>query len=174
MKNENHPIITLHNLLDYDVHKFSNAEVQLKHELTHWKVQASSVKLKTIIDQYIDFTEDHIRHIEKYVVQEKIAVLSVNNRIMKAFIEEANEKMSLCKDHEVRDACLIEAIQEINLFKLSMYGTAASFAKELDMTKMAALFHAAEMDEIQIDNELTDIAEKEINEKARKAILLKL
>jgi len=91
---------------------------------------------------------------------------------MHAFIEEAEEKLNACTDAEVRDACLLACIQSINHFKISTYGTAAAFAKALDMENQAVIFHEAEINEKQIDDRLSQLAEFEINVKAKAPIVL--
>ena len=91
---------------------------------------------------------------------------------MRAFIEEVEEKLSNCSDSEVKDACLLASIQAINHFKISTYGTAAAFANALGMEKQAAIFHEVEVNEKQIDDRLSQLAEHEINIKAKTPILL--
>jgi len=165
-------ISTLHNLLDYDVSKFTSAEVHLKQRLPEWINIAGSLKLKTLLQKYQDLVETHILKLEEFTEEEKINSLSVTNRIMQAFLEEANEKMTACTDAEIKDACLLASIQAINHFKISTYGTAAAFANLLDMEKQAAFFHEAEVSEKQIDDRLSQLAEHEINIKARTPIAL--
>lgn len=172
MKESNGSIVTLHNLLDYDAHKFTSAEIQLKQALANWISTASSFKLKVMLQKYLDFVEEHIQKIEKIIIEENINAVRVSNRIMKGFIEDTAEKIESCKDSEVKDACLLAAVQTINHYKISMYGTAAAFAKELGMDKIAKLFHTSEEVEKQIDEKLTHLAEHEINKKAKSAILL--
>ena len=109
---------------------------------------------------------------EGFFEEEKIISLSLTNRVMRAFIEEAEEKLANCADAEVKDACLLACIQAINHFKISTYGTAAAFANALGMEKQAAVFHEAEVNEKQIDDRLSQLAEYEINTKAKAPILL--
>ena len=105
---------------------------------------------------------------ESFFEEEEIISLSLTNRIMQAFIEESNEKINNCADTEVRDACLLAGIQAINHYKISIYGTAAAFAKELGLDKYAAVFHESEVNEKQIDDRLSQLAEHEINQKSKK------
>ena len=53
-----------------------------------------------------------------------------------------------------------------------MYGTAAAFAKALGNDKFAAIFHEAEVNEKLIDIRLSQLAEQEINSKAKAPIVL--
>lgn len=170
---ENNPTITtLHNLLDYDARKFTSAEIQLKKSLPEWINTAASVKLKTVLQKYLDYISQHVQKMEGFYEEEKINSLSLNNRVMQSYIEEAAEKLTICADTEIKDACLLACIQAINHFKISAYGTAAAFANALGMEKQAAIFHEAEVNEKQIDDRLSQLAEHEINSKARSPIVL--
>ena len=171
---ENNPTITtLHHLLDYDARKFTSAEIQLKKSLPEWINKAGSLQLKTVLQKYLDFVQQHVQKMEGFFEEEKISSLSLTNRVMRAFIEEVEEKLANCSDSEVKDACLLAGIQAINHFKISTYGTAAAFAKALGMEKQAAIFHEAEVNEKQIDDRLSQLAEHEINIKAKTPIVLK-
>ena len=191
MAENNQTITNLHNLLDYDARKFTSAEIELKNSLPEWINKAGSLKFKTVLQKYLDFVQQHVQKMEGFYEEEKIVSLSLTNRVMLAFIEEANisslsltnrvmqayieeteEKMSSCTDAEVKDACLLACIQAINHFKISTYRTAAAFANALGMEKQAAVFHEAEVNEKQIDDRLSQLAEHEINIKAKTPIVL--
>lgn len=172
MTDINQSISTLHQLLDYDARKFTSGEIQLKKSLTGWTGKASSVKLKAVLQRYLDYAEQHLQKMEVFFEQEEINSMSLTNRVMQALIEEANEKLNACADEEVRDACLLACVQAINHFKISIYGTAAAFAKALGMETYAGIFHESEVNEKQIDDRLSQLAEYEINIKARAPIVL--
>lgn len=121
-------ISTLHHLLDYDAGKFTSAEFQLKNSLPGWINNAGSLKLKVVLQKYVDFVEKHLQNMEAFFENENISTLPFSNRIMQAFIEEADEKQKTCTETQLRDACLLACVQAINHFKISMYGTAAAFA----------------------------------------------
>ena len=172
MSTVNPTITTLHHLLDYDASKFTSAEIQLSKSLPEWINKTGSLKLKTVLQKYLDFVTQHIQSMESFFEEENINSLSVNNRVMQAFIEEADDKLSNCTDAEVKDACLLSCIQAITHFKISTYGTAAAFATALGMQKQAAICYAAEVTEKQIDDRLTQLAEFEVNKNARAPVAL--
>jgi len=174
MKSDLPTITHLHHLLDYDARKFTIAEIQLKNSLLFWQNNAGSLKLKTILQKYLDFVQQHIQKMESFFEEEKITSLSINNRIMQAFIEETDERILACADIEAKDASLLASIQTINHFKISVYGTAASFARALGMEKYATVFHEAEINEKQIDDRLSQLAEHEINNLAKTPVLLQV
>lgn len=172
MNDSNKLIATLRDLLDYNSQKFTAAEIELKNALTPWIQKANSPKLKAVLQKYLEFVSEHVVTFSAFFEEEKIDSLSVSNKIMLAFIEETNEKLGKCADHQVADACLLACIQGINHFKISTYGTAATFAKDLEMEKFAEVFHGAEVNEKQIDDRLTQLAEHEINIRAIAPIVL--
>lgn len=172
MAENNSTITSLHNLLDYDAGKFTSAELQLKKSLPEWISKAASLKLKMVLEKYFDLVQEHFQKMEAFFENEEISTLSFTNRVMNAFIEETNERLSKCAE-KVRDACLLASVQEINHFKISSYGTAASFANALGMEKAAAIFHEAEVNEKQIDDRLSQLAEHEINIKAKTPLILR-
>ncbi|HEX4956816.1 MAG TPA: DUF892 family protein [Lacibacter sp.] len=165
-------ISTLHHLLDYDAQKFTSAEVLLKNSLKDWIQTASSPMLKTVLQKYLSFTEEHIERLEKFYEDEKISSLSTTNRVMYAFIAETTDKLNHCTDKQVADACLLACIQSINHFKISIYGTAAAYANTLEMTGHAELFHEAEVNEKQIDDRLSQLAQYDVNIKAKSPIVV--
>lgn len=172
MKEDKLNINTLHNLLDDDARKFMIAEVQLLNVLPEWIRIAVSIKLKTVLQKYRDHVQQHIEKMEGFIESEDIRSLSITNRVMNAFIVEAEEKMGNCSDAFIKDACLLAAVQAINHYKISMYGTAAAFAKALGMDMPSRVFHEAEINEKQIDDRLSQLAEHEINISARNPIVL--
>jgi ferritin-like metal-binding protein YciE len=172
MPDTNQSITTLHHLLDYDASKFTNAEIHLRNSLPEWINKTNSLMLKTVLQKYLGFVEEHVHKMEDFFGQEDFNALSLNNRIMQAFIDETNEKITTCTDPEIKDACLLAGIQAINHYKISIYGTATAFARALEMEKHAALFYEAEGNEKQIDSRLSQLAEFEINKKAKTPFVL--
>lgn len=172
MKGDNTTITTLRNLLDYDAGKFINAEVQLKNSLPGWIIKASSLNLKSILQQYLEFVQVHIDRIDSFIDEEKINSLHLHNGVMEALINDMEAKLEICHQAEIKDASMLASIQAINHFKICIYGTAAAFANALGMEKYGFVFHEAEENEKLIDEHLSHLAEHEINNSARATILL--
>ncbi|RXK62634.1 DUF892 family protein [Lacibacter luteus] len=172
MLQENQTISTLHHLLDAEAGKFISAEHQLGRELQQWINIACSAKLKTVLQRYRHDIENHLQQMDEFIKQENLQSVSLNSRIMKAYIDDTNETLLNCSDAEVKDACLLASVQLINHYKISAYGTAAAFANVLEMEKAAQFFHQAEVNEKQIDDRLSQLALYEINSRAKAPITL--
>jgi ferritin-like metal-binding protein YciE len=173
MEDNNKTITTLHDLLDYEARKFCSAEALLNNSLNVWKEKANSLKFKSVLQKYHLMVEDHIKKINDFFIDENISSVCLHNRVMEAFVLETNEQIMACTDLEVMDACLLACIQSINHYKISTYGTAATFANAIGNEKAALLFHEAEVNEKQVDDRLSQLAIHEINSKANAPIALK-
>lgn len=165
-------ITTLQDLFDTEISRYVHAEIQLKKFLAVWTNSVQSLSLKTILQKYQNFIDEHIHKLNSLADEEKIQFFPLVNKIMTAFIEDAEYKLLLCADPEIKDASLLASIQIINHFKISTYGTAAAFANALGNHIQAGLLHEAEENEKEIDQRLTHLAEHEINIRASSPILL--
>ncbi len=166
------PIVTLNNLLDYDINQFYLAEVQLSHHLPVLIERAGSLTFKTIMQKYLEYVRQHVQKFEVFLAEGRAGLPEPGNRIMEAYLDEAEDRLVQCSDPEVKDACLLASLQAINHYKISAYGTAAAFANALGMHNKAHIFHEAEVNEKQIDERLTQLAEQEINLRAKAPFLL--
>ncbi|HKZ67012.1 MAG TPA: DUF892 family protein [Chitinophagaceae bacterium] len=172
MKHDHQAIANLQHLLDYDVKNITDAEIQLKNVLQEYMGKTTNLKLQDVLKKYATFIDQHIEKLEMFLVTEKIFSFSPGNKVMQAFISDAEEKLSICVDEGVKDACLLASVQQINHYKISAYGTAAAFANALKMEDIAAVFREADVNEKQIDDRLSQLAEHEINTKAKAPVLL--
>lgn len=165
-------LTTLHDLIDYEGRKLTAAEKLIESVLPDWIKRASSLFLKTILQKYLGVVKDNLQAATFFIREEEVEHLSCINNVMQAFVLEAREKMSNCTDAEVLDASLLSSVQGINHYKIHMYGTVAAFAKALGNEKFAEIFHRAKLNEEQIDVSLSQLAEQEVNNRARTSILL--
>ena len=163
---------TLLSLLDYDAGKFASAEAQLQINLPQWIVGAGSSPLKRVLQKYLTLTDEHIKKLDVFCAEENFTSISPVNLIMRAFINETDEKLAQCADADVKDACLLACMQNINHYKIATYGSAAAFAHDLAMNEAVTIFRDLEIDEKQIDHRLSQLAEHEANTNARTSVWL--
>jgi len=168
----NTDITCLRRLLGEDSSRLISGEVQLRNNLGDWMSKEQSPLFKAIMDRYLDMTERHIRDLEQFCEDEQLSSVHISNRVIKALMEELNEKLASCSCNEVKTACLLAGIQSINHYKISAYGTAAAYAGAIRLEKAALFFHQAEHDEKIIDEELSRLATREINNKALTPVII--
>ncbi len=165
-------ISTLHQLLDFNTQHFIVGEVHLQKALHHWIDKASAIKLKAILQKYLEHIEHNVKSFEKFIDAEKMNLISNEHKILTVLIEDAERRYAYCSDPEIKDASLLASVQVINHFKICAYGTAAAYANTLGMEDASKLFKIAEINEKQIDDRLSQMAEFEINKRATSPIVL--
>jgi len=172
---ETNPTITaLRELLDDDIRKFINAEAQLKSSLVVWANKARTLPLKVLLQRYLQSIEDHIEMLDAYASAKEISVISISNRIMNAYIDETDAKLTTCSLSDVRDASILTSVQSICHFKICAYGTAVRFANLLSLREAAQLFRSAELNEKNMNQQLSFLVEQHIAKKAKSPTALPL
>jgi ferritin-like metal-binding protein YciE len=162
----------LRDLLIHNIQALINAEMQLKNVIPGWIDKTSSLKMKMVLQKYLELIQMHVEKLDHFLGNEKVPLFPGNNAVMDAFIHETNALLAKCTDAEVKDAGLLACVQNINHFKISNYGTSAAFTNTLEMEEAAVAFREAEINEKQIDDRLSQLAEHEINVNARDPIIL--
>jgi hypothetical protein len=87
-------------------------------------------------------------------------------RGMQGIIDEGSKVLSEDMDQDVRDAAIIASAQRIEHYEISGYGTARTYARELNLERVAQLLEQTLNEEYQADDMLTQIAEGRINKQA--------
>ena len=65
-------LTTLTNLLEYQICIYYQAELELKTNLKRWIPETGSLRLKTVLQKYLAFAEEHIKTIQEIVNEEKV------------------------------------------------------------------------------------------------------
>jgi ferritin-like metal-binding protein YciE len=165
-------ISTLSSLLNYDILVLNSAERQLKNVLQSWIIRANAPKLKEVLQKYLDIVQNHIQKIDRLMASDSLTDIGILSQVMRAHIDEAEDILGYCTDAEVRDVFLLACVQQINHFKICRYGTVSAFARTIGLETYAQLFHDSEITEKQIDDRLSQLAEFEINNKAKATSVL--
>lgn len=160
-------VTSLQDLLQQYAGKFTSGEVQLKNSLTAWIDKASALALKNILRHYQRLVDKHVNLLLQYHARNELKTLPFNDIVMEAFIKDTNNQLVHCTDNAVLDACLVASMQSINHYKISLYGTAAAYARSIGDSYSASLFYEAKYNESEIDLMLTRLADTEVNLRAR-------
>jgi ferritin-like metal-binding protein YciE len=159
----------LYALVIYKTYKLYDGEMKLYQALPQWIDWVETPALKEALKKYTDQTLVQLERLRDCfaAIDENDQLEPVNDVVMEYYIKTANAQLVACNDQFLKEACLIGCIQEINHYKITVYGTSGAFAKTLELDFSAELFHDAEISEREIDERLSHIAEYKINNKAR-------
>ncbi len=143
------------------------AEKQLVKALPKMQKNATSKNLKTAIDGHLQETKKQVTRLEDAFKAMKEKAEAVKCDAMDGLLKEAEGIMEETEPGAVRDAAIIAAAQKVEHYEIASYGTIATYAKLLKKTDVLNLMLETLNEEKTCDKDLTKLAKKEINLKAK-------
>lgn len=148
-----------HTLFLKELKDMYDAENQLLVALPKAAKAALTTELKEAIQQHDKETKNQVKRLEKIFTMLGEVPRRETCKAMKGLIQEMNDIINSNPKSEVRDAAIIAAAQRIEHYEISSYGTARTFAKQLDYDDAADLLDETLDEESNADKTLTSIAE---------------
>ena len=143
------------------------AEKQLVKALPKMQKNATSKNLKTAIDGHLQETKNQVKRLEEAFKALKEKAEAVKCDAMDGLLKEAEGIMEETEPGAVRDAAIIAAAQKVEHYEIASYGTIATYAKLLNKKDVLNLMLETLNEEKTCDKDLTKLAKKEINLKAK-------
>ncbi len=176
----------LRDLLNHEIEDLYSAEEQIIAALPKMIEKAGNRTLKTALSEHLKITQEQKKRLdkvqqlmkkgEKEETGKKKGILSGlfggGKHVckgMQGIIEEGNKVISADMDPKVMDAAIIACTQKVEHYEICGYGTARSFARELNLTEVTNLLQQTLDEEYDADRKLTAMAEERINEEAETA-----
>lgn len=164
---------TIANLRGLFIHQLSqllSGEKQQLRVLPKLRSSAYSMELKKIIERIMD---ESIAQLER--LNDIMSFLSeeyepVTWRSMRMQITEGLVNIHSSQDIQVTDAAIIAFIQQMKHMEISGYGTATSIANIMGVFEIADLLHKSLEQEKKIDKDLSNLAESNVNIKAKNPV----
>ena len=145
------------------------AERQILKALPKMARGAQSDDLRKAFETHRDQTQGQIERLQKVF---EIIGKSARGKTCPAIdgiIEEGEEILDEFKDTPALDAGLLAAAQAVEHYEIARYGTLKRWAQVLGMKDAAKLLDETLSEEVATDAKLTGVADKNVNEHARKA-----
>jgi len=145
------------------------AELHQLHVLPLLKHAATSQKLRNVLASHLDDTRDQIGRLEEIFrktgnrpeTRTPEAVLGITR-------EAENIITATAPQSATRDAGLIVAAQKLEHYEITSYGSLAQHARTLDYDDIDEILETSLMEEKEVDDLLTALAENYINGEANK------
>lgn len=174
----------LRDLLIHEIEDLYSAEEQIIAALPLMIENASNKNLKDSLKQHLKVTQEQKKRLDK--VQKMLgeggessgknkgflAGLFGGHHVckgMKGIIDEGNKIMAEDMNPDVKDAAIIASAQKVEHYEICGYGTARSFAEELNLPQIAKLLEETLNEEYEADVLLTELAVNRINQEAEVA-----
>ncbi len=143
------------------------AEKKLIKILPKWEEAASSQELKNAFSSHLKETKSQIQRLEKVFSLIGEEAKAAKCLAMAGIAEEGEGIIDETdKNSAQRDVGLIFAAQKAEHYEIATYGGLVRLAKTLGYDDAAQLLHATLQEEKNADENLTRIAEKNVNKKA--------
>src|SRR5690554_2332592 len=156
-------------LLKAEVQDLYSAEKQFLQALPKVANAASNAKLRQALEKHVGVTEKQIERLEQIAMELGVKLNGKKCIGAEALIKEGEELIKEGGDPDVLDAGLIGAAQRMEHYEIAGYGTLAALAKKVGNKKAAQLAAKTLDEEKDADEQLSQIAERSVNEAAAKA-----
>lgn len=163
-------VTNLRNLFLHQIRHLMDGEKKQLNTLPVFVEKATSIELKKLIGLHLEETHTQIERLENIFKSLNEQAGSNKCKAMKGLIDEGIELALLSTDPDVRDAGIVASVQHINHCEIAGYGTATSFANILGLYDLADLLHESLDEEKKADKDLSNLAESNINSKAKNPV----
>jgi ferritin-like metal-binding protein YciE len=158
-----------HQLFLHELKDIYWAETHLAEKLPMISQKATSKKLAEAIEKHKKETDNQVKRLEKVFELLDEKAKGETCQAMKGLLEEAEEILGdTDSDSVTRDAGIIIACQKVEHYEIASYGSLVSMAKAMNHDECSKLLKETLDEEKKTDELLTDIAENEVNNKAKK------
>ena len=135
-----------------------NAENQLVKALPKMAKAASSEELKQGFEEHLEQTKQQVERLDRVfeILEKRSSGKTCEG--MKGLLEEAFTHVEEIEDGPVRDAALIGALQKVEHYEISAYGTVATLAEAMEQDEIHKLLVETLQEEKETDEKLTQVA----------------
>jgi ferritin-like metal-binding protein YciE len=166
----NKQLNTLEDLLALELDDLYDAEQRLCVALPKMAEAAHCEALKQAFENHTAQTQRHVSRLEQIFVFTGRTSNRETCDAMKGLISEGADIIDATGSPEVKDAALIGAAQRVEHYEMAAYGTARTFAQHLGLDDVVRLLQATLDEERETDEQLTALAEQEINSRAEQSV----
>lgn len=128
---------------------------------------SSSTELRTALEQHLEETRTHITRLDRVFKLIGAEAKAEDNDIIDEMTDAAKDMVSATEDGTpLRDAALIVSGNQVEHYEMAVYGSLASFARQLGIPDVVGLLAQTLKEEKAADAKLTQIGETIVNPQA--------
>jgi ferritin-like metal-binding protein YciE len=157
---------TLRDLLVDELRDLYHADKQLVKAFPRLANAATDEKVRKLCEEGVEYTEERIRRLDKAFAALGTPARGKTCHAMAGLIQEASDTLDGDFSDAVRDAALLANIQRISHYGIASYGTVCSYAKAIGADDVAGNLAQSLREKKEADEEMTELAESEINRRA--------
>lgn len=160
---------TMENLFHDMLKDIYYAEKKILKALPKMAKGAQSPKLKAAFEKHREETEGQIDRLEQIFEIIGKRAQGKTCEAINGILEEGEEILEEYKGSDAIDAGLVAAAQAVEHYEMARYGTLKCWAEMMGMNGAVKLLDATLKQEAKTDEDLTKLAEEQVNQKALQA-----
>jgi ferritin-like metal-binding protein YciE len=162
-------VATMEDLFVDEIRNLYDAEKQLTKALPKMAKASSTPELRRAFEDHLKETQNQVDRLDEIFRLLDAKATGKKCVAMQDMIKEGEEVIGETRDTPLGDAGLIAAVQKLEHYEISGYGSARAHAQLLGNTKAVSLLEQTLKEEKQADRKLNDIAESIVNREAAEA-----
>jgi ferritin-like metal-binding protein YciE len=162
-------IKTMEELFLHGLEDIYFAEKQIVKALPKMAKAVKSKELKSAMEHHLEETKEQVKRLEKCFKLLDEEAKGEECPAIEGLIEEGDELMKETEDKDVVSAGLLAGAQAVEHYEIARYGTLVAWAQLLGHEEVAELLEETLAEEKNTDRILTEIALREVNERAERA-----
>ncbi|HYF57171.1 MAG TPA: DUF892 family protein [Salinarimonas sp.] len=140
-----------------------SAERQLIRQLPKLSKAVEHEGLRTMLERRREMGEQLIEDLDEIFDEIDVRAGRKKNNTAEGLIEDVNEHLEEIQEPAVRDAALLAGVQKVLHYCIAAWGTSRSMGELLGQQRVVEVMQAVLDEGKRMDEELTDLAEKEVN-----------
>lgn len=156
-------VATLQDLFVEQLGDLLDAEKQLVKALPQMAEAASTKQLRQAFQHHLEQTKGQVHRLEQVFNLIGVKADQGDCKAMEGLVKEAQEILKGPGGPAVVDAGLIAAAQKVEHYEMATYGSVRTWAEELGNRQAAELLQTTLNEESAANEELTEIAETNVN-----------
>jgi len=154
-----HHLNNLEDLFVHELHDLYSAEQQITAALPKMANAAGSPELRKAFEEHLSQTRNHLDRLNRIFSMLNVSGEGHKCKGMEGLIKEGEEILQMQGDSTVKDAALIAAAQRVEHYEIAGYGTARTYAEQLNHDDVADMLQDTLDEEGKTDKKLTKLAE---------------
>jgi ferritin-like metal-binding protein YciE len=156
-------INSLRDLYIAELQEIRSVEGQLVEALPRMADVAGHPELKQGIQTHLEETRAQQSHVEEILRRHNAEPREHVDQAMQAMLQETEKWANIVQDRDLRDAGLIASAQRVEHYEIAVYGSLATWAKQLGLDEdLQALLSILE-EEKRTDERLSMLAKRMVN-----------
>ena len=128
--------------------------------------KAWSPELRAALESHLTETKKHVQRLEQVFGAIGVEPITKTNDILDEMMSAAKDSASNIEDSSLRDAALIVNGNIVEHYEIALYGSLATFARNLGLQNVVTLLEETLAEEKTADKKLTQIGESMTNAQA--------